>query len=106
VSLDTLLADVETSASFALASSYGGYRTNLLLEDLTDGKAWIAFRYDGDELEPEHGGPARRGRPVAPVAADHVVDPLANARRGRLWTSDAGRPEPAALRSQPSWLDR
>jgi DMSO/TMAO reductase YedYZ molybdopterin-dependent catalytic subunit len=50
---------VETSASYALAESYGGYTTNLPLEDLTDGKAWIAFRYDGADLEPEHGGPAR-----------------------------------------------
>jgi len=24
-----------------------------------DGKAWIAFRYDDADLEPEHGGPAR-----------------------------------------------
>ena len=59
VSLDTLLAEVETSASFALVSSYGGYTTNLPLEDLTDGKAWIAFRYDGQDLEAVHGGPAR-----------------------------------------------
>jgi DMSO/TMAO reductase YedYZ molybdopterin-dependent catalytic subunit len=59
VALDTLLADVETSADFALVSSYGGYTTNLPLEDLTDGKAWIAHRYDGDDLDPEHGGPAR-----------------------------------------------
>jgi DMSO/TMAO reductase YedYZ molybdopterin-dependent catalytic subunit len=59
VSLDTLLDHVETSASFALAESYGGYSTNLPLEDLTDGKAWIAFGYDGQELEAEHGGPAR-----------------------------------------------
>jgi DMSO/TMAO reductase YedYZ molybdopterin-dependent catalytic subunit len=59
VSLDTLLEGVETSASFALVSSYGGYSTNLPLEDLTDGKAWVAFGYDGQELEAEHGGPAR-----------------------------------------------
>ena len=59
VSLDTLLAEVETSASFSLADSYGGYSTNLPLEDLIDGKAWIAFRYNGEELEAEHGGPAR-----------------------------------------------
>ena len=59
VSLDTLLADVETSASFALVSSYGGYSSNLPLEDLTDGRAWVAFRYDGQDLEAEHGGPAR-----------------------------------------------
>ena len=57
VSVDTLLADVETDAGFALAHSYGGYTTNLPLEDLLDGKAWVAYGYDG-EL-PEHGGPAR-----------------------------------------------
>jgi DMSO/TMAO reductase YedYZ molybdopterin-dependent catalytic subunit len=59
VSLDTLLADIETTAEFALVRSYGGYTTNLPLEDLLDGKAWIAFRYDDDDLEPVHGGPAR-----------------------------------------------
>jgi DMSO/TMAO reductase YedYZ molybdopterin-dependent catalytic subunit len=59
VSLDTLLADVETAADFALAHSYGGYTTNLPLADLLDGQAWIAYRYDGEDLAPEHGGPAR-----------------------------------------------
>ncbi|ACZ89016.1 protein-methionine-sulfoxide reductase catalytic subunit MsrP [Streptosporangium roseum] len=59
VSLDTLLAGVETSAEYALAYSYGGYTTNLPLEDLLDGQAWIAVRYDGEDLTPEHGGPAR-----------------------------------------------
>ncbi|HKX13832.1 MAG TPA: molybdopterin-dependent oxidoreductase [Propionibacteriaceae bacterium] len=29
------------------------------LEDLLDGKAWVAFEYDGEQLVPEHGGPAR-----------------------------------------------
>ena len=43
VSLDTLLADIETEADFALVHSYGGYSTNLPLEDLLDGKAWVAF---------------------------------------------------------------
>src|ERR671913_461669 len=32
--------------------------TNLPLEDLLDGQAWIAYRYNGAELSPEHGGPA------------------------------------------------
>jgi DMSO/TMAO reductase YedYZ molybdopterin-dependent catalytic subunit len=59
VSLDTLLADVETAADFALAHSYGGYTTNLPMDDLLDGQAWIAYEYDGDALDPEHGGPAR-----------------------------------------------
>jgi DMSO/TMAO reductase YedYZ molybdopterin-dependent catalytic subunit len=59
VALDTLFEDVETAADFALVHSYGGYTTNLPLEDLLDGKAWVAYRYDGDDLAPEHGGPAR-----------------------------------------------
>jgi DMSO/TMAO reductase YedYZ molybdopterin-dependent catalytic subunit len=59
VSLDTLLADVDTAADYALVHSYGGYTTNLPLEDLLDGQAWIAYRYDGEDLTAEHGGPAR-----------------------------------------------
>jgi DMSO/TMAO reductase YedYZ molybdopterin-dependent catalytic subunit len=59
VSLDTLLADVETSADFVTVTSYGGYTTNLPLEDLLDGQAWVAHQYDGEDLAPEHGGPAR-----------------------------------------------
>jgi DMSO/TMAO reductase YedYZ molybdopterin-dependent catalytic subunit len=59
VSLDTLLAGVETSAEFAMVHSYGGYTTNVPLEDLRDARAWIAFGFDGQDLAPEHGGPAR-----------------------------------------------
>jgi DMSO/TMAO reductase YedYZ molybdopterin-dependent catalytic subunit len=59
VRLDTLLADVDTAAGFALVYSYGGYTTNLPLADLLGGRAWIAYRYDGEPLAPEHGGPAR-----------------------------------------------
>ncbi|MCU1688916.1 MAG: oxidoreductase molybdopterin binding protein, partial [Jatrophihabitantaceae bacterium] len=59
VSLDALLADVDTSAQFAMAVCYGGYTTNLPLTELLDGKAWIAFEYDGSPLHAEHGGPAR-----------------------------------------------
>jgi DMSO/TMAO reductase YedYZ molybdopterin-dependent catalytic subunit len=59
VSLDTLLADVDTVADYALVRSYGGYDTNLPLEDLLDGQAWVAYRYEDEDLTPEHGGPAR-----------------------------------------------
>jgi DMSO/TMAO reductase YedYZ molybdopterin-dependent catalytic subunit len=59
VSLDTLFADVETAADHVLVDSYVGYTTNLPLEDLLDGKAWVAHRYDGQDLAGEHGGPAR-----------------------------------------------
>ncbi|SDU66670.1 sulfite oxidase-like oxidoreductase [Jiangella alkaliphila] len=59
VSLDLLMEDVETTADYALVHCYGGYTTNLPLEDLLDGKAWIAYEFEGSELAPQHGGPAR-----------------------------------------------
>jgi DMSO/TMAO reductase YedYZ molybdopterin-dependent catalytic subunit len=59
VSLDTLLGGVQTNAGYVMARSYGGYTTNLPLPDLRDGKAWIAYEYEGGALHPEHGGPAR-----------------------------------------------
>ncbi|MCU1424068.1 MAG: Molybdopterin-binding protein [Microbacteriaceae bacterium] len=59
VSLDTLFAGVETTNEYTMVHSYGGYTTNVPLEDLTGGKAWVAFEFDGEPLAPEHGGPAR-----------------------------------------------
>jgi DMSO/TMAO reductase YedYZ molybdopterin-dependent catalytic subunit len=59
VSLDVLLEGVGTAADHVTAWCDGGYTTNLPLEDLTDGRAWVAYRYGGEPLEPEHGGPAR-----------------------------------------------
>jgi DMSO/TMAO reductase YedYZ molybdopterin-dependent catalytic subunit len=59
VSVDTLLAEVGEEAPYLLAFCDGGYTTNLAVEDVTDGKAWVAFAYDGEPIDPEHGGPAR-----------------------------------------------
>jgi len=59
VAIDTLLEGVESAAEYAAAFSDGGYTTNVPLEDLTGGKGWIAYEYDGQPLAPEHGGPAR-----------------------------------------------
>jgi DMSO/TMAO reductase YedYZ molybdopterin-dependent catalytic subunit len=59
VSVDTLLDGVETEADWVTAFADGDYTTNLGLEDVTDGRAWIAYEYDGAPLDPEHGGPAR-----------------------------------------------
>jgi DMSO/TMAO reductase YedYZ molybdopterin-dependent catalytic subunit len=59
VSLDTLFAGLKTDAAFTMVRSYGDYTTNVPLKDLLDKQAWIAFRFDGEDLEPEHGGPAR-----------------------------------------------
>lgn len=59
VSLDRLFAEVETDHRYAMVHSFGGYTTNLALDDLLGGKSWIAFEADGAPLPPEHGGPAR-----------------------------------------------
>lgn len=59
VPLDAIFENLETSADYVMVHSYGGYTTNVALEDLLDGKAWIATEAEGEPLEPEHGGPAR-----------------------------------------------
>jgi DMSO/TMAO reductase YedYZ molybdopterin-dependent catalytic subunit len=60
VPVDALMEKVgETAAEHTLAHSYGGYTTNIPLADLLDGRAWLAHEYDGEPLEPEHGGPVR-----------------------------------------------
>ena len=63
VSVDTLLVEAAAHgvkpAPYVLAVSDGGYTTNLPLADVTGGKAWVAVKFAGAPLEPEHGGPAR-----------------------------------------------
>ena len=61
VSVDTLLQDVQPdpAARFVTAFCDGGYTTNLPLEDITGGKAFVAYGYGGEPLDPVHGGPAR-----------------------------------------------
>jgi DMSO/TMAO reductase YedYZ molybdopterin-dependent catalytic subunit len=61
VSVDTLLEAAKPlpTASFVLATSHTGYTTNLPLEDVTGGKAWVVWDVDGHPLTTEHGGPAR-----------------------------------------------
>jgi DMSO/TMAO reductase YedYZ molybdopterin-dependent catalytic subunit len=59
VPVEGLLDEVDHDAGYVMAFCDGGYTTNLPLEDVLDGKAWVAFAYDGEPLEPEHGGPAR-----------------------------------------------
>ena len=59
VSLDVLLASVKTDSAYAMMRSYGDYTTNLPLKDLMNKQAWVAFKFEGSDLAPEHGGPAR-----------------------------------------------
>ena len=61
VSVDTLLEAARPlpSASYVLAHSHTGYTTNLPLADVTGGKAWVVWEYEGQPLPVDHGGPAR-----------------------------------------------
>lgn len=59
VSLDKLFENVESTLDYTMVHSYGGYTTNLPLDNLLDGQAWVATEYEGEPLEAEHGGPAR-----------------------------------------------
>lgn len=61
VSVDTLLevARPAPAARFVLAHSTTGYTTNLPLEDVTGGKAWVVWEVDGKPLPRGHGGPVR-----------------------------------------------
>jgi len=59
VSVDTLMEGVETAAEFTTIFSDGGYTTNVPLDDITGNKAWVVYEFDGQPLQPEHGGPVR-----------------------------------------------
>ena len=59
IAVDTLLDGIDTEGMYISAWCDGGYTTNLPLEDVTDGKAWVAYEFDGEPLAPAHGGPAR-----------------------------------------------
>jgi DMSO/TMAO reductase YedYZ molybdopterin-dependent catalytic subunit len=61
VSVDTLLeaARPTDAAHFVMAHSTTGYTTNLPLEDVTGGKAWVVWSVDGKPLPTGHGGPVR-----------------------------------------------
>ncbi|MGI9657605.1 MAG: sulfite oxidase-like oxidoreductase [Gaiellaceae bacterium] len=61
VTIDDMLdaAGLELSQPYVLATCYTGYTTNLPSEDVLDGKAMVAHTFEGDPLDPEHGGPAR-----------------------------------------------
>src|SRR5690349_4407099 len=47
VPIDALLEGVEPGGAFVTAFCDGGYTTNLPLEDVTGGKAWVAIAAEG-----------------------------------------------------------
>lgn len=61
VTIDTLLEAVQLlpNARFVMAFSDGGYTTNIPLDEMLKGQAFVAYQFDDKDLAPEHGGPAR-----------------------------------------------
>ena len=51
---------LKSDALAVMFHSYGGYTTNVPLEDLArDDHAMLAIRHDGEQIAAEHGGPVR-----------------------------------------------
>ena len=53
------MAGVKPEAKFVFVLCDGGYTTNISLEEFLDDDVILAYRHDGKELEPDHGGPLR-----------------------------------------------
>jgi DMSO/TMAO reductase YedYZ molybdopterin-dependent catalytic subunit len=52
-------ADVSADATHVMGHAEQGYTANLPLADLLGDNALVAYEYDGEEIEPIHGGPVR-----------------------------------------------
>lgn len=62
ISLDEIAKIVGVNSELAthiVAYSYDGYTTNLPIEDVLGGKAWVATAYRDEPIPAEHGGPVR-----------------------------------------------
>ena len=83
VSVDTLLDGVELEGGFVTALCDGGYTTNLPVEDVTGGKAWVAYDYDGEPLEPAARRPRAAARPAPVLLEEREVGAEADLHRRR-----------------------
>jgi len=52
-------AGVQPSATHVMEVAEYGYTTNLPLSDITTDQAIVAYAYEGEDIEPIHGGPVR-----------------------------------------------
>ena len=53
------LVELEKKATYILQHCYGGYTTNLTMEDFLKEENFFAHTLDGEPLPPDHGGPLR-----------------------------------------------
>ena len=54
-----LRAKPRPAARFVMQHSYGGYTTNLPLDEIVDDDVLLAYRFGGEPLSEQHGGPVR-----------------------------------------------
>jgi DMSO/TMAO reductase YedYZ molybdopterin-dependent catalytic subunit len=52
-------AGVQAGASHVIEHAEYGYTTNLPIADITTDEALVAYAYEGEDIEPVHGGPVR-----------------------------------------------
>ena len=111
VSLDVLFEGTRPTGSYVLAFSDTGYTTNLPLADVMGGRAWVVWEFDGEPLDPEHGGPGAHAG-AAPVlleerevgARDRGARPRPARLLGTLRLPRLRRPvERTALPGRLSW---
>jgi DMSO/TMAO reductase YedYZ molybdopterin-dependent catalytic subunit len=87
VSVDKLFDGIETSAKYVTQYSDGGYTTNLPLEDITGGKAWVVFAYGGQTAPARARWPRPHARPAPLLLEERQVaagPPAPVDRRARL----------------------
>ena len=61
ISFKNIFEDVsiDNKYKYIMAVSEGGYSTNIPIEDVINDKGFLAFKYDNQDISPEHGGPVR-----------------------------------------------
>ena len=52
-------AGVEKGAKYVMEHAEFGYTTNIPLADITTDEAIVAYQFEGEDIEPIHGGPVR-----------------------------------------------
>ncbi len=53
------LLKLKPEAKYVMVHSYGGYTTNMTLDEMLDDDVMFAYQFEGAPLEEEHGGPMR-----------------------------------------------
>lgn len=53
------LVKIKPEAKYVMIHAYGGYTTNLTIDDFLSDDVLFAFKLEGENLPPEYGGPVR-----------------------------------------------